>query len=350
MKSNLQIDYLFVTNSATGGGAERSINTTVRELQRLGVPVGILNINSGPEDSVVIKINRYCLNRPYNSGLISTLRKGFEFRKLVAKLSPKVLILNCDLPEFYGAFFTRKKQIICVEHVSQPWVGRKALGLITRLILNFKKSKWIVVNSYLTPWPLKKLEFSHLPNPISNINFLSNLVLPKEVNEVRRLVYIGRLSENQKRTSWVVRIAAETQIPLIMVGNGDSKSNLLKLAKSLKVRASILDHQKNPWSILLPGDLLVVPSAWEGDGMVAVEAIIGQIPIILSDIKEFRFFDLEEKHYAKSIKDFVESINKHKDNLHNFTPQTFISNRFRESRNPRDIAIKWHLTIEKMIL
>jgi hypothetical protein len=46
MKKTREIDYLFLTNSLSGGGAERAINIAVNEIAKKGIKVGLIAINA----------------------------------------------------------------------------------------------------------------------------------------------------------------------------------------------------------------------------------------------------------------------------------------------------------------
>jgi glycosyltransferase involved in cell wall biosynthesis len=70
---------------------------------------------------------------------------------------------------------------------------------------------------------------------------------------------------------------------------------------------------KYPWQEFSDGDLLIVPSRYEGDGLVVIEALQRNIPFILSDIPEFQRFGLPILNYASSVDEFADAINAHMD-------------------------------------
>lgn len=335
------IDWLFITNSPTGGGAERSINTSVRVMQSLGLNVGIICINESESDAIKVDKNLFLLNRKRFDGTLKTFKKGLEFRKLVRQINPKILVLNCDLPEFFGALFIKNYKIVCVEHVSKPWANRRFLGFLIRLILYFKKTSWIVVNDYLELWPNFLIGKVKINNPIANISELESIKPKSTVSNIKRLVYVGRLAEPQKRTSWVIKIASQISLPCLIVGSGDSMSDLLLLSENSSCNVEFVGHSQNPWQHLKPGDLLIVPSAWEGDGLVLIEAIIAGIPILISDIPEFRYFNLDDFFYAKTAQDFVNKIKFNMNSLQNFQINETRRNQLIEERLPQKIAFEW---------
>ena len=97
MSSNFptkKIDYLFLTNSLSGGGAERAINIAVNELSKKGISVGLLVINDGPQDLYAPRVPTFEIKRKWQGGIFSIWFAFLKTYILVARLKPKVLILN----------------------------------------------------------------------------------------------------------------------------------------------------------------------------------------------------------------------------------------------------------------
>ena len=65
------------------------------------------------------------------------------------------------------------------------------------------------------------------------------------------------------------------------------------------------------------GDLLVVPSKFEGDGLVVLEGMQRRVPMLLADIEAFRRFKLENQFYCLEIADFVKRIEENREQLEN---------------------------------
>jgi glycosyltransferase involved in cell wall biosynthesis len=88
-------------------------------------------------------------------------------------------------------------------------------------------------------------------------------------------------------------------------------------------------------------DLLVIPSAWEGDGLVVVEALSRNIPIILNRVNDLTRFELPDKHYCSGVKGFVERINQYEKDLPSLIAGSKFSEKLMLSRNPELVASKW---------
>ena len=135
-----------LTNSFSGGGAERSMNILANEFQKNGFETSLIAVNSGPEDVVPRECATYCLERNWKAGFVETLKSRKKLKTVLNSLNPDSIIVNCELPELLIALTRTKSEIFVVEHASDPWRGRKFIGLIIRAILIAKKVKWVAVS------------------------------------------------------------------------------------------------------------------------------------------------------------------------------------------------------------
>ena len=94
---------MLVTNSLTGGGAERAMNLLSIELLNRGWSTALVPINAGGQDQVIPLCDVFPLERPWNGSLASTFKSVIKFNQVVRSWRPDVVILNCDLPELLGA-------------------------------------------------------------------------------------------------------------------------------------------------------------------------------------------------------------------------------------------------------
>ena len=54
--------------------------------------------------------------------------------------------------------------------------------------------------------------------------------------------------------------------------------------KKLQKKVHLLGFRKDVARVLKTIDVLVIPSLWEGFGLIAVEAMASQTPVIVSDV------------------------------------------------------------------
>ena len=320
---------MIVTNSLSGGGAERSMNLLSNELTKRGWPVSLVPINSGTPDQVVPACEVFPLDRKWNGSLANTIAALWKFNKIVSSWEPDVIVLNCDLPELFGAMLFGKHNLVALEHATQPWGQRKPLGKVVRRILRFRKTTWAAVSTHLTIWPSKDRPNTVLQNSV---------LLPKEnttrviESEIKRLIFIGRLS-HEKRPDLALEIAKLTNLELIIIGDGLMKEQLEKKALHELIGTSFLGWVKDPWSEIQPGDLLVVTSSFEGDGLIVIEGLAHGIPMLLSDISDLRRFNFPERNYGKDINCFVAHCENFRHKLHDLCVPVDISTRILEGRS-----------------
>ncbi len=330
---------LIVTNSLSGGGAERSMNTLANALHARGEEVQVIAINSGRSDLVELACKFTCLDRTHQAGLKETFQAFMKFYNLVIQLKPDHIILNCDLPEVFGALLPNRFHLTLVEHSQRPFGTRKSLGLITRIILLIKKIDCVRVASHFDIWCMPKVIAEIIPNALPIAKFTPNQS-PKH-STVGRIVYVGRLANPQKNPGICLEIAQAINMPVTFFGEGAEKFKLQEFARIKGVKADFAGQVTDPWALINEGDVLIIPSRFEGDGLVVVEAIMNGIKFLVSDIPDFRRFGLPEEFYCKSARDFASRITQ----LQSGKIELYISEieklQIIESRKPSHVAEQW---------
>ena len=323
---------LFVVNSLEGGGAENSIRQVTSKLVSDGAPVFLCALNKSESGS---KENRdshvYVLNRKWKDGIFKTLSSIEEFRRLILELKPEIIIANCELPELFVALCSPlKSKIFAVEHTSNPWDGRRFLGTAVRFILRIRRANWVTVSSNQQKiWNGSNFS-QYIANPI-NIEDLSHVS-----NKQRKVVFIGRLRP-EKRPEWAIDSALEVGLAIELFGDGSSKADLEAKYANHSESVTFHGYAEKPWREISKESILVLPSVYEGDGMVAAEAIIRGQKILLADNLDLRRFNLPEENYFKTLGELTSKLmlwDKYKGDL--FAIPEEVS---RAMRNRRDIEI-----------
>lgn len=335
---------MFVTNSLTGGGAERATNILVNALVDSGVPVSLVTVNYSAADLVIPRCEVFELNRPWQGGPRTLLAAYYRLRKIVKKWSPQVIVFNCDVPELLGSLLLGKQIKVAVEHASQPWVTRKYLGKVVRLILTLQRTRWVAVSSHLRIWPNDRAPDIWINNAIMQKGYQTNANTDKKQSisdhKICRLVYVGRLSK-EKQPEWVLEIAKQTGLPAIFFGDGRLR-NLLSIESSQAgVLAQFPGFVTNPWDSIMPGDLVIIPSVFEGDGLVLVESIAHQVPLLVNAIPDLLRFNLPKRNYCDSPSQFVQRITRYSENILELRVPGEDTLKILEQRMPEAIAGNW---------
>jgi GalNAc-alpha-(1->4)-GalNAc-alpha-(1->3)-diNAcBac-PP-undecaprenol alpha-1,4-N-acetyl-D-galactosaminyltransferase len=337
---------VIVTNSLTGGGAERAMNQVTHELSK-NHEVTLIAINSGPPDLISPVGNVIELNRKWQSGILSTIRTLKVFLKSVKDSHPDLVVLNCDLPEFFGCFLPRTQQVVVIEHVNFPFSSRVKLGILVRKILKSRGAVFASVSKHLKIWPENCSSEYILENPLE-IEFVTKSD-KSSITPISELVFIGRLINPQKRPDIAIEIAAGTELPIRIIGDGPLRSELEILASSKKVSAKFLGHVLNPWESLQEGSLLLLTSAYEGDGLVAVEAFGFNIPVLLSSNNDFRRFGLPDVNYCTSTEGFISKINALKSDISNFQIDEDIRSSLIKPRSLENVSKQWSALLRDLL-
>ena len=297
---------LIVTNSLTGGGAERAMNTLANALFAEGENVKLVAINRSNADLVKLECEYFCLGREHLSDFRETLNTFRHFYNLVIKLNPDNIILNCDLPEAFGALLPLRFKLTLVEHSPKPFGTRLLLGLLIRLILMARRVDCIRVSSHFKIWCMPRKNSKEIPNAVSLLKL--NPRNDSKPSSINRLVFMGRLANPQKNPDICLEIAKQINLPIVFFGQGPEKIRLQKSSRVMGVMAEFKGHITNPWASIKKTDILIIPSRFEGDGLVLVEAILQDIKFLVSDIPDFRRFNLPSSFYCRNVDEFASRI------------------------------------------
>lgn len=334
---------MFVTNSLSGGGAERATNILVNALADLGLQVSLVAVNSGARDLIEPTCKIFELKREWRGGFVSVLAAYFKLQRVIWKWKPNYLVLNCDIPEFLGALSIGKHKLIAVEHATFPWINRIQLGKVTRKILSVRGTKWVSVSEHLNIWGVGKK-----PDIVIN-----NAIVTPKINGVKptgritRLNYVGRLSK-EKQPLWVLKIAQQVDLPVRIFGQGLLKKEIQDFAIENSIETQFSGFVLNPWEFFKEGDLLIVPSRFEGDGLVLVEAFSNRISLIANDIPDLRRFNLEDKNYAANINEFSKLIAHNINTIENLLPNESTVEGILENRFPSGVGKRWYLFLNSL--
>ena len=329
-----------VVNSRSGGGAERSMNILARELVKNGHNVNLVAINDSLPDLIDPKCEVLEIKRNRKSGILSLLRSIRLLNSFVKTFEPNILLINCELPELLTCFVKFNKRLVVIEHASKPWRNRRKLGFIVRLLLKIRGSIFITVSKSIIAWPF----FVNFDSTIENAIFVNEKTFSHpNKSKIQRLVFIGRLSA-EKNPRMFIEICKLTNLPGLFIGSGDEESNLREFVGGDKI--DFLGYQQDPYNFVKNSDLILFTSDSEGDGLVVVEALSHNLPVLLRETVDFLKFDLPVKHYCNSLNDFSRVIVENIQNLENLVIPQNLSQKITSSRNPKVIYEKWKFFLD----
>jgi len=325
---------LVFLNDFNRGGAEWVITNLCNELVKKNCSVRLISVKNG---EMFEELNPRLIAGHYNGNLIHAY---LILYKLLCRNKYNIL-LTTQRPTsiityiLHKLSFSRTKLVIreAASNFKSSYddKGRiKKFFLKTLYKLSYGNAYSIIVNSEATKNDLvnegiiksSKVNVFHIDNPvdIDLIRQRSIEVSPiptshsiKTVVTIARLVKHKNIENLIQAFEKVVYFKPTTQ--LIIIGDGPERQKLSELAEDLNIQNNVhfTGRLSNPYPVLHNSDLFVLPSKWEGFGMVVVEALTLGVPVIASNIDGGPRHILENGEYGilvkpDSVADLAESI------------------------------------------
>jgi glycosyltransferase involved in cell wall biosynthesis len=329
---------LFITNSLSGGGAERATNILVNALHGRGIPVTLIAINKGPRDLIIPNCKVYEMERKWRGSFLATFKAFCKVQRVVCQEKPSALVLNCDLPELIGCFLVHKSKTIIVEHAARPWPTRTLLGKLIRRLHRLRGTTFVAVSPHLSIWPNADKPDEILLNAVDQ-NSLTHGVSRRSQGQTR-LIHVGRLIES-KQPDWILTISKSTGMPCAFIGVGPLESHLRQLALDEKIDAEFWGQVSNPYELFTDADLLLITSKIEGDGLVLIEAASLKIPFLANDIPDFKKFEISKINLCVNVGDFAKKAKDFEQGILDLRLEETTRSKILNGRSPERIASLW---------
>ena len=284
------------------GGTEQVINNLVESIDKTKYNVSILCI-----DSPIGSFGEMLSNKGIQVDLIER-KEGFDI-SLIFKIRKyliqnKIDILHCHqyTPWVYGALASiwTSRKIIFTEHgrfypdrtswkrkLINPFLAR----LTDRITAISKATKQALIDfEYI---PSSKIEVIY--NGIADLNPDKSLILKlrEELSIPKDTMILGTIARLDpiKNHSLLISAYGVTQKKypntlLLIVGDGENRSNLEILVKKLNICDKVIftGYQINPADYLQLMDVFLLPSLSEGTAMTLLEAMCLSKPCIVTDV------------------------------------------------------------------
>ncbi|WP_024597841.1 MULTISPECIES: glycosyltransferase [unclassified Pseudoalteromonas] len=267
---------LLLTNSSSGGGAEKVFNSLVD---------GFTKHSSCETKHLYLQ-----------EGSVSKFWKisgFFKFIFLILKFKPDVVQSHLLYPNiinsFLSVFMRYKSQLVC--HSSFERFQRSRNACIIRLA--YKKANSIVCISeemqkqakiFLSRDDIEKIYNPHDLKNYQDLSFKDVSPIPFQ----NFLISVGRLVESKRIKDILLALkACNKKKNLVIVGDGDTRDDLTALAKELDIedRVFFVGHSSNPYPYILKSEAMLLASETEGFPNCLVESLALGIPIITTNCK-----------------------------------------------------------------
>lgn len=203
----------------------------------------------------------------------------------IARLSRQFDIVHThlwagDLWGRLGAGLAGHRAVLSTEHNTRPedsW--RQALGvalspLSRRVVAVSEAAREVLLSAGVAPARVAVID--------NGVDLARFRPAPRPHGQIRTVLAIGRLVPQKGFDLLVQAMAGLPELDLLIVGEGP-QAPLLR-APRVELRGWVPDVP----ALLAQAELVVVPSRWEGFGLVAVEAMAAGVPVIASDVPGLR--------------------------------------------------------------
>ena len=289
---------LHVITTIDYGGAEKQL-----------LSLAMAQVNYGNLISVVALKGKNELRQEFQSSGVDVCSLA-EIRTLIGqtmKLRRKILdfrpdIVHAHLPraELMMACLPINVPLVVSRHNSENFFP-KAPKIVSRILsrfVGFRAKRVIFISECAKQYSLDKREILESKKitviyyGIENVKVLKRRLSDRTKNAITRFITVGRLVEQKDLATQIraVNRLRNQNIVLEIIGDGELLEELQALvnAMDLKERVRFVGRTAHVMEALNDADCFILSSKYEGFGLVILEALISQIPIIASDIPTTR--------------------------------------------------------------
>lgn len=275
------------------GGAEKALLTLVKQQIHMGMAPQVMMLKGNPE-MVTDFVQVGCLVNDELSKL-----NIFQQINYLRRISHEFSLIHCHLPraEILGALARKKTSLIVSKHNSEDMIP-KCPGRLSRLLAKFVLSRSSVVICISNAVKDYLISVRELPSQSTKVKVIhygieENLKNTKKSHSKDKTFRIGNIArlEPQKNLFLFVDIinALRQTLPNVcgeILGTGSLQRTLqltideTGAANYIKLRPKVEDVD----SFLMSLDLFLFTSNYEGFGLVLLEAMRCDLPIVASNI------------------------------------------------------------------
>ena len=281
------------------GGAEKQLLILARNQIKQGLEVEVFYLKGKPElkskfEDVGVKVNSLLVDKPF-------IFQVAKFRKFIRTNESPV---HTHLPqaELVASLACVKKKFIISRHNFEPfWPNKpRLISILLSRFVTSRASGGIAISNAIKNYLLMAKEinkhfkvivvyygFDHNEEVLSETNKIinKNLNLSKDY----KLGTIGRLVPGKNYPTMLKAIAKiasiDPTVKFFVVGGGSSERELIKLSKDLKIKENViwLGRTEHIREFLSKIDLFIFASKGEGFGLVLLEAMLANKPILAAN-------------------------------------------------------------------
>lgn len=292
---------MYVLNTGSFSGAENVIITIIKNLPPK-VEAYYVSLDGSIRDKLVEeKIKFYPLPKVNVHNL----------KKAIKEVEPDIIHANDTVASVMSAVAERNVPIISHLHNNDPRMKKVTMKSLIYYMMLYKFSRILAVSDSVFDecWYGKKMRTKGIiiGNPID----IELILKKKRKDYLSDLLFVGRLTEQKNPFEFVqivsVILKKGYRIKARMLGDGELREQVQQYVEESQL-TNVIEIQgfvDNSYDYMTEGGILVIPSKWEGFGMVIVEAMafglpvvgnpVGGIPRLVNDKCGFLSYSIEDK-------------------------------------------------------
>jgi glycosyltransferase involved in cell wall biosynthesis len=282
------------------GGAEKQLLTLASEQVQSGLNVFVLYLKGKPDlrnefEVAGVEVNNLLVGKSF-------LKQIFLLSKYLRK-NPSPVHAHLPKSELLAAIVVQNKNFIFSRHNSEPfWPGgpRIISNLLSKYVCK-RASQGIAISNAVKSYLIKRGEVpsgytidvvyygfqKDTSTNAAGLGLISNIMNGQSLNY--KIGTIGRLVPQKDYPTLLNAFSnvlkSVPNIELYVVGEGHLQKDLIELSKSLGIKDKVHWIGKTEYikEFLSKIDLFILPSKYEGFGLVLLEAMVAKKPIVAAN-------------------------------------------------------------------
>lgn len=312
---------LHVLNTNSYSGAENVAITIINHMSN--VESIYLSLN-GPISEILKKnnIQHYAVDKLSIKSL----------KKAIRELKPDIIHAHDYTASILCALCFPKAKIISHIHNNSPWIKSYGIYSWAYLFSSFFYKKILTVSDSIEKeyvfGKFIKNKIECIGNP-TDIELIHQKAIEYSIDKKYDLIFLGRLTaqKNPKLLLEVFNdlILKRPDISIAVVGAGDQFESFNESIhkNNLQDNIEMYGFMENPYPVLNASKIMILPSKWEGYGLVAVESLSLGIPVICSGAGGLKnIVNSSCGKICKNKDDYVQEIIELLDNEQAYAPKS----------------------------
>src|SRR3989344_523168 len=278
------------------GGAEHLVIEEIREFLRRGWEVHLVTLLFELPNSLLQLVPQECRTHRFRFFSFFEFRSWLAFIRFLKREDPTLVLTNLWFGNTIGRTAALlaglKERVLSLEHNIYDELKTKRQFFADRILQHFCRRLVAVsgaVRESLIAHGIKpeKIAVAHPAIDLSRFQhaFPSNMREELGLRDQFIWLFVGRLNR-QKAVDVLIRAFAKVARGVLLIaGQGPDEKGLRLLARELgaEERVFFLGVRDDIPSLMRSADCLVMPSRWEGFGLVLIEAMAAGVPIVAAD-------------------------------------------------------------------